>query len=112
VGGDDHSGGGGRLDWIATALVAVVYLAFMLLVSLRPQWIAASVTDDGFLSRGLLIGAAVAVGTVVVAAVYTWMRNRQSDSVIGSQLHSHVDRSSLTGADSGSDTVVDEAPRR
>jgi uncharacterized membrane protein (DUF485 family) len=104
VGGNEDSAGSGRLEWIATALVAAVYLAFMLSVSLWPDWIAAPVSDNGLLSRGLLLGAAVATGTVVVAAVYTWIRNRQGDD--------HSGTGTATRSDMRSDIRSDTASRR
>ena len=65
-----------RDDIVATAVVVIVYFAFMLLVGFTPAFLGKPLVHGGQLSIGLAFGVFVTIFLVVAAKVYTARRNR------------------------------------
>jgi uncharacterized membrane protein (DUF485 family) len=60
-----------------TALALVPSFAYLLALALAPRWLAAPISADSLVTRGLAFGLGLAAFLVVVSVVYTVVRNRR-----------------------------------
>lgn len=78
----------GRLAWLLTAIMLVVYYGFILLIAFSPKTLAARV-GEGVTTIGFPLGVAVILTAIVTTGIYVWKANSEFDR-LSEQLRRHV----------------------
>ncbi len=69
-----------RLGWRLTLAMMLVYYGFILLVAFNKEWLATRL-GDGVMTRGIPLGLAVIVFTIVITGIYVRRANREFDTL-------------------------------
>lgn len=71
-----------KLTWSLSALVLVVYYAFILVIAFEPGWLATPMSEGSTLSWGLPVGILVILFTFAVTGVYVHKANTLFDKLM------------------------------
>ena len=67
------------IDWTCTALAVAAFFAYILVIAFDPELFRQPVAEGTLLSIGIVSGVLLSIFLVVLAGIYSWLRNR-SDS--------------------------------
>jgi len=70
----------GRLGWLLTAVMLVVYYGYVLVIAFDKELLAARV-GQGVMTWGMPIGLFVILFTVLITGFYVWHANRVYDDL-------------------------------
>ena len=70
----------GKVAWIATAVTLATYFGLMIAVSLAPSLLTQAILPGSALTTGIVLGGAIIVFLIVVAAVFTRWNNKLDEN--------------------------------
>ena len=70
----------GKVAWIATAATLATYFGLMIAVSLAPSTLTQPISPGSAMTNGIVLGAAIIVFLIVVAAVFTRWNNKLDEN--------------------------------
>jgi uncharacterized membrane protein (DUF485 family) len=68
-----------RLAWTLSAVMLSLYLAFILLVAFRPEWLGARIWTDSPITWGIPAGVGLILAAFVLTGIYVHHANGEFD---------------------------------